>query len=56
MRKKLKWIVMIIGLIFIGLQFTTPAHTNPPFNEAQSAINVNAATCHLLHTRGCIRR
>jgi len=36
MRKKLKWIVLILILIFIGLQFTTPVHTNPTFDETNS--------------------
>ena len=36
MRKKLKWAGAIVALIFIGLQFTSPVHTNPPFNEAQA--------------------
>jgi heme-binding protein len=36
MRKKLKWTVMILALIFIGLQFTNPGHTNPPFDETQT--------------------
>jgi hypothetical protein len=35
-RKQLKWAAVIIALIFIGLQFTTPSHTNPPFDEAQT--------------------
>jgi hypothetical protein len=36
MRKKLKWTALILTLLFIGLQFTTPAHTNPPFDETQT--------------------
>ena len=36
MRKKLKWTVMILALIFIGLQFTNPGHTNPPIDETQT--------------------
>jgi hypothetical protein len=35
-RKKLKWAGVIIALIFIGLQFTTPSHTNPAIDEAQT--------------------
>jgi hypothetical protein len=35
MRKKLKWIAFILTLIFTGLQFTSPVHTNPSFDEAQ---------------------
>lgn len=36
MRKKLKWTALSLTLIFIGLQFTTKAHTNPPVDEAQT--------------------
>ena len=36
MRKKLKWAAVIAALIFIGLQFTSPARTNPPFDETKS--------------------
>jgi hypothetical protein len=36
MRKKLKWIPLILTLIFTGLQFTSPVHTNPSFDEAQT--------------------
>jgi len=36
MRTKLRWTAIIIALICIGLQFTSPAHTNPPFDEAKT--------------------
>lgn len=36
MRKTLKWAAVIIALIFIGVQFTNPSHTNPHFDEAQT--------------------
>jgi hypothetical protein len=36
MRTKLKWAGVIIGLILIGLQFTSPAHINPAFDDAQT--------------------
>ena len=42
MRKKLKWTALILTLIFIGLQFTTPAHTNPHFVEAQTLQGMTA--------------
>lgn len=42
MRKKLKWTALILTLIFIGLQFTTPAHTNPHFDEAQTLQGMTA--------------
>jgi len=35
MRKKLKWTLVTIGLTLLGLQFTTPAHTNPPLDESK---------------------
>jgi len=36
LRRKLKWIAIAIAVIFIGLQFTTPRHTNPPVDAAQT--------------------
>ena len=36
MRTKLKWAGLIFGLVIIGLQFTSPRHTNPSFDEAQT--------------------
>lgn len=37
MRTKLKWTVIVVAaLIFAGLQFTSPARTNPPFKEMQT--------------------
>jgi hypothetical protein len=33
-RKILKWTLVVIGVIFVGLQFTGPARTNPPFDES----------------------
>ena len=36
LRAKLKWIAIVIALIFIGLQFTTPRHTNPSVDPAQT--------------------
>jgi heme-binding protein len=55
MRKKLKWVGLILALIFIGLQFTTPAHTNPPFNEAQAleGTTVVPADVSALFARSC---
>ena len=35
-RKTLKWVLVAICLIFIGLQFTNPRHTNPPFDESKT--------------------
>src|ERR1051326_5866078 len=42
MRTKLKWIASILALIFIGLQFTGPVHTNPPFDEAKTLETMTA--------------
>ena len=36
MRKILKWTLIVVGLVFIGLQFTNPARTNPPFDQSQT--------------------
>jgi hypothetical protein len=54
-RKKLKWAGIIIALIFIGLQFSTPRHINPPFNEAQALQGVTAVPSHVseLFARSC---
>ncbi len=55
MRKKLKWTAMIITLTFIGLQFTTPAHTNPPFDEAQTlqGMTIVPSEVSALFARSC---
>ena len=34
--RKLKWTAVIMVMIFIGLQFNTREHTNPPFDETKS--------------------
>ena len=36
LRAKLKWSAMIFGVFVSGLQLTTPRHTNPAFNEAET--------------------
>ncbi len=37
MRAKLQWIVITVAaLTFAGLQFTSPAHMNPPLDETQT--------------------
>lgn len=36
LRPALKWIAVVIAVIFIGLQFTTPRHTNPSVDAAQT--------------------
>jgi hypothetical protein len=36
MRKVLKWTVIVGVILFAGLQFTTPARTNPPVDPAQT--------------------
>lgn len=55
MRTKLKWAGMIIALIIIGLQFTSPAHTNPPVDETQTiqGMTVVPAEVSALFTRSC---
>jgi len=42
LRAKLKWIAIVIAVIFIGLQFTTPRHTNPPVEAAQTLVALTA--------------
>jgi len=36
MRKILKWIAIVIVIVFVGLQFRRPAKTNPPIDQAQT--------------------
>jgi hypothetical protein len=36
LRAKLKWSAIVVVLIVIVLQFSTPAHTNPPVDGAQT--------------------
>ena len=37
MRAKLKWTVIVVAAVtFAGLQFTSPARTNPSFDETQT--------------------
>jgi len=36
LRATLKWIAVVIAVIFIGLQFTTPRHINPSVDAAQT--------------------
>ena len=35
MHLKAKWVITGIAAVVVGLQFTTPAHTNPPSDEMQ---------------------
>jgi hypothetical protein len=35
-RNVLKWIVVVLVVIFGGMQFVRPTRTNPPVNEAQT--------------------
>jgi Haem-binding domain len=55
LRKNLKWAAVIAALIFIGLQFTSPAHTNPPFDETQSLQGTTAVPSDVsaLFDRSC---
>ncbi|MCA1623962.1 MAG: heme-binding domain-containing protein [Acidobacteria bacterium] len=36
MQKKLKWLVVVSALLFVALQFTSPARTNPPVETSQT--------------------
>ena len=55
LRAKLKWIAIVIGVLVIGLQFTTPRHTNPSFAEAQTlqATTTVPAEVSALFARSC---
>ena len=55
MRKKLKWTALILILIFIGLQFTTPAHTNPTFDETNTLQGITTVPSDVsaLFARSC---
>lgn len=54
-RKILKWAVLIVALIFIGLQFTSPKHTNPAVDETKSlqATTAVPADVTALFARSC---
>ncbi|MDQ2855891.1 MAG: heme-binding domain-containing protein [Acidobacteriota bacterium] len=34
--KVLKWLVLVVVIVFVVIQFKRPARTNPPVNEAQT--------------------
>ena len=55
MRKKLKWVAAIAALIFIGLQFTSPARTNPPFDQSHAleAVTAVPADVSAIFARSC---
>ena len=55
LRAKLKWIAIVIGVIFIGLQFTTPKHTNPAGDAAQALTATTAVSSdvHAVFERSC---
>ena len=54
-RKKLKWAALIVALIVIGLQFTSPNHINPPVDETKSlqATTTVPADISALFARSC---
>src|SRR5690349_6335421 len=54
-RKIFKWTLVLIGLTFIGLQFTGPARTNPPFDESNTlaATTVLPANVAAAFARSC---
>ena len=55
MRRTLKWAGVIATLIFVGLQFTSPARTNPPVDNAQTlqATTTVPSEVSALFTRSC---
>jgi len=48
MRKRLKWVFVPLGLILIGLQFTNPAHTNPPFDQSEALESMTTVPAEVL--------
>src|SRR5882672_254132 len=36
MRRILKWIIIVLAIIFVGMQFVRPAKTNPPIDPSQT--------------------
>jgi lysozyme family protein len=60
MKTKLKWFVVALFVVFIGLQFTSPARTNPSFDEKQTlqslenvppeVSNIFARSCNDCHS------
>jgi len=56
MRSKLKWAAVGVALILVGLQFTSPPHTNPPFDEAQTLQGVSSLPPDVaaLFDRSCV--
>jgi hypothetical protein len=49
-RTTLKWVFVILGVVLIGLQFTSPAHTNPPVDEAKALENMTALPSEVSRT------
>lgn len=39
--KILKWLMLVVAVLFVGIQFKRPARTNPPIDESQT---INAHT------------
>ncbi|MEJ7861071.1 MAG: heme-binding domain-containing protein [Pyrinomonadaceae bacterium] len=44
MRIKLKWFAVIVGVLFIGLQLTSPERSNPQIDEAQTLESTSTVT------------
>ena len=55
MRRKSKWTGIMIGVIFIGLQFTTSQHANPTVDAAQTLEGTTAVPTEVsaLFDRSC---
>ena len=55
LRTKLKWTAFVTAAIIIGLQFTTPRHTNPQVDETQVLQGMTAvpADVSALFARSC---
>jgi hypothetical protein len=53
MKKKLKWIVIALGAVFLLLQFTNPPRTNPPVKTDLIASTAPPAPVATLLTAAC---
>jgi hypothetical protein len=62
MKKKLGWAVVILAVIFLGLQLTNPPHTNPPVKSDMiaathppeaiaAALTASCYDCHSYQTK-----
>ena len=55
MKKYLKWSIILLFIIFLGLQFTSPPRINPPIDEKQTleAIKKTPSDVSAIFARSC---